>query len=676
MRHSVTRCIRIASVMWASMLLISCSSQTIQSSEYEFSLQIAHINDTHSAFEPTPGQFSTPHRDVFNQWGGHPRLASRLQQYRLNATEAGQPLLVLHGGDAWQGSAYFKLNEGQMNADILSRMQIDAMALGNHEFDLNNARLNDFISRVNFPVLAANIDASDDADLGRQTNLQPFTLFAFKREQKRSVTPAEMTASLSDEVSRQQAAGFTVVAVFGLVLDDMPTIAPNTGDVDFFDLTTSAQRTVDQLQAAGVDKIIALTHIGNALDVKLASQVNGIDAIVGGHSHSLLGDFSNLGLATSQRPYAERVNNPNGTTTTCIVQAGEYAQAAGLLHLSFDAQGELTRCEGGNTLLSNADWYQDQQRTLALEPSQNQTVHDFISGQPNIAVIDEDPALREHIDRTYQPALKEAYGEVIVHLTSAISHLRRPGDNDSDHHGSRLAPLIAHAQYAFAAQPEVIAETGLQPDFALVGAGGIRSGLDAGELHEGIISLEVLPFASQLAIVPLQGKVIRQVITETVEATLPEGAHAGRYPYGGMLRYQFVETQAGEHGELRQLEVNTGTLQQPDWQSLNDNTRYNVVVNSYLANGNDGWTAFYQAQRERSERVDLAYHNGHLQAFPVDKIIASDGGYRPRYQGLALACDDPVVRCNTDAVAVIEFMRRFPEQIQSATEPTVTLLRP
>lgn len=675
MRHSVTRFIRMASMLWAAMALISCSSQPINSSEHEFSLQIAHINDTHSAFEPTPGQFSTPHSVVFNQWGGHPRLASRLQQHRLNAAEAGQPLLILHGGDAWQGSAYFKLNEGRMNADVLSRMQIDAMALGNHEFDLNNARLNDFISSVNFPLLAANINAADDADLGQQTNLQPFTLFAFAHDQKRSVTPAEMTASLSDEVSRQQEAGFTVVAVFGLVLDDMPSIAPNTGDVDFFDLTTSAQRTVDQLQAAGVDKIIALTHIGNALDVELASQVNGIDAIVGGHSHSLLGDFQNLGLANGPRPYAELVNNPNGSTTTCVVQAGEYAQAAGLLQLSFDLNGELTRCDGGNTLLSNADWYSDQERTVALETSQAQAVHDFIGGQANIAVVDEDSALRQHIDRTYQPSLKGAYGEVIAHLASPVLHLRRPGDNDSDQHGSRLAPLIAHAQYAFAAQPGVIAETGLRPDFALVGAGGIRSGLDAGELREGIISLEVLPFASQLSVVPLEGSVVRQVLQETIEATLPEGAHAGRYPYGGMLRYQFVETHAGEHGELRQLEVNVGTLQQPDWQPLDDSKRYNVVVNSYLANGNDGWTAFYQAQREHSARVDLAYHNGRLQAFPVDIVIASDGGYRPRYESSALVCDDAVVTCNTDAIAVIEFMRGFPGQIQSATEPTVTLLR-
>ena len=638
----------------------------------KFTLTVAHINDTHSAFDPVEGLFYADTLAVFNRWGGHPRLLTRINQHRRSAGEHALPFLVLHGGDAWQGSAYFKLNEGRMNADILSRMGIDAMALGNHEFDLNNALLNDFIDTLNFPVLAANIDTSQDAALAEQNNLKPYILFSFAGSERRPIEVPEIAAA--------QAAGEVVVAVFGLALDDMPNISPNVGDVVFHDMVTSAQALVERLEQKGVQHILALTHIGNASDVQIAQQVNGIDAIIGGHSHSLLGDFSSIGLGQSDRPYAEQVMNPNGMTFTCVVQAGEYAQAVGLLELSFDERGQVQDCGGGNTLLSNNDFYADRQRGKPLEPTDYLKVAAYLDTHENIAVIDEDMGLRRHIDMHYKPAMEQAYGAQLGKLPRPISHVRRPGDNDSSSHGSELAPLVATAQYAWASQPHVEALTGLKPDFALLGAGGIRSGLEEGELREGTISLEVLPFASQLAIVPLRGAVVRQVIKETITATLPQGAHAGRFPYGGMLRYEFIETVPGQAGELRHLAVNVGTIDQPEWQQLKDEQMYNVVINSYLASGNDGWSALAAAQRQHSERVDLALVDGQLTAFRVANITTQeDGGVRVNYAQQALNCDAEAVQCNTDALAVVDYLRQRSAAnngfITPLNYPTVTLQR-
>lgn len=615
-----------------------------------FELIVAHINDTHSAFDPVPASFRAEELTVFNEFGGHPRILEQANAYRAQAQAENTAMLFLHGGDAWQGSAYFKINEGRMNADILSRMNLDAMALGNHEFDLTNALLNEFLDTINFPVLAANIDASLDPDLKDQSNLRPYVLFAFDGYEKIQL---HEFADLQDLDER-----YHVVGVFGLALEDMPNISPDTGQVQFFSVVESAQAMVDEFADHGVFNVIAVTHLGHAVDVHVAENVNGIDAIVGGHSHSLLGDFTELGLGYAG-DYAQWVVNPNQLDATCIVQAGEYAQAIGNVRLKFDALGQLQYCNGHNILLSNDEFYQSSARSndVRLSGQQHSQVLDFIHRHPKITVAAEHLELRAHIDEVYKPHVEQAYGQVIGMLPAPLQHVRRPGDGDSNQHGSQVAPLVALAQYEWVNQAWVQEITGVSPDFALVGAGGIRQSLAEGELREGDISLELLPFANFLAIVPLTGSQVLDLLHEAIVATLPEGAHAGKFPYGGNFRYTFVETAAGQDGEVTQAEVNRGTWFTPDWQPLDQAATYQVVMNSYNATGNDGWTTLYQAQSEISGRIDLAYVHGELQVFPVQRITRTDGRLQVQYAEDVLSCSAEFVSCNTDALAVIEFIR-------------------
>lgn len=647
-----------------SLAMVACTqtqSSAPDTTETAFTLRIAHINDTHSAFDPVAARFIADEQVLYSEFGGHPRLQTRLDAIRDIARADQANLLVLHGGDAWQGSAYFKINEGRMNAEMLSRLGIDAMALGNHEFDLNNRLLNDFIGTVNFPLLAANIDTSEDAALSQQNNLLPYQLYQFDGGSKARVEGA--TDSRGE-----------YVAVFGLVLDDMPNIAPNTGDVRFLDMVSSAQATVNELQAMGVDRIIALTHVGHAVDLDIARQVNGIDVIVGGHSHSLLGDFSDLGLGT-QPAYAARVTNPDQIGTTCVVQAGEHAQAVGELRVSFGSQGQVLNCSGGNTLLSDDRFYAASTRhqEARLDGPQHEQVLAFIEQEPRLAVVAEDPTMRTRIDTHYLPAVEEAYGNVISMVPESLTHVRQP---QRDQHGSQVAPIVAQAQYEWAASNAVAEVAGLRADLALVGAGGIRSGITAGPLREGDITLELLPFANYMSIVPLRGSVIKAVITDTINATLPEGAHAGKFPYPGNLRYTFSETQTGEEGELTSIDINRGSLRAPKWQSLEDNVLYNVAMNSYNATGNDGWNAVFDAQRKQSDRVDLAYVNGDLTAFAVERISTrDDGSFRVHYKDRDLNCDAQAVVCNTDARAVVESIASHHPQLHPLPMPVVTLIR-
>jgi 5'-nucleotidase len=99
-------------------------------------------------------------------------------------------------------------------------------------------------------------------------------------------------------------------------------------------------------------------------------------------------------------------------------------------------------------------------------------------------------------------------------------------------------------------------------------------------------------------------------------------------------------------------------------------------MNSYNATGNDGWDAVYQAQSEHSDRVDLAYVNGDLTAFAVERLSTSDdGSFRVHYEDRELNCEAQAVRCNTDARAVAETIASHYPRLTPLPYPVVTLIR-
>ena len=108
----------------------------------------------------------------------------------------------------------------------------------------------------------------------------------------------------------------------------MHDIANPSADLDFSDYISCARALVNEINAAGIRSIIVLSHLGYAQDCLLAEAVSGISLIVGGHSHTLQGDFSNVGLS-KETAYAQRVNN------SYILQAGCNALAAGVADITF-----------------------------------------------------------------------------------------------------------------------------------------------------------------------------------------------------------------------------------------------------------------------------------------------------------------------------------------------------
>ena len=650
-----------------ALLLAGCSQikQTAPQPEPGLTLQIVHINDTHSQFDASPARLQAPAEQTFYTFiGGHPRLLTKARQLKDDAAAAGVPSLFLHGGDAFKGSAYFELFEHQINIDILNRMQLDAMALGNHEFDIGLPKLAEFAAGINFPLLAANVDRQSEPLLASVQNLKAYQLYRLQELKWQRIPSVEA------------AAGAPVIAVFGLALEDMRTMVPDTGALIFEAEVSAAQRTVDALQQAGVQHIVALTHLGNQRDLELAARVNGIDVIVGGHSHSLLGDFRHWYLG-QQGPYAAIISNPDGIGSTCVVQAGQFAQAIGQLTVQFDRSGQVSSCQGQNTILASRDFFPNAMRNPdeRLSGAAQQGLLQYVATLQNTALVEEDAALRQVLNDVYLPAVLQAYGQQISSLEQTINHVRLPGTGGSDQYGSVLAGHIADAMHWWLNSAEVQQQLGAPVDLALIGAGNIRSNLEAGAVFEGHIRLEVLPFDAPLSVLTVTGQTIIELLQQTIAATLPAGAHAGKFPYSSQLRYLAQETP--DFGVALKVEI----LQQGQWQPLQADKLYRLATTNYLANGNDGWQRLQQAQQLATDRRDLIMVQGKPVAFEVERVVASTDSrgqqaFQPVYASSQnLPCAASGTDCKTAAQAFIDYLRAHPELWQQPRPATVTLQR-
>ncbi len=271
-----------------------------------FTLTILHTNDTHANIQPCMATCNN------QNLGGVARRATAIQQVKA---EGGNVLLV-DGGDYFQGTLFFNYWQGQEAAYFMEALGYDAAGIGNHEFDSGPATLARFIEAVEFPVTSANIDAS--AQISLTGLIEPYAVIDVAGES---------------------------VGVFGLTTEDTPVISSPGPDVIFNDHVASAQATVATLQSMGVNKIIVLSHLGYDFELSLAAAVSGIDVIVGGHSHSPLGP-----MPGAVGPYPTLVNSPAGEPVL-VVSAWEWGKYLGRIDVTFDPMGVVTSYHGAPILI-------------------------------------------------------------------------------------------------------------------------------------------------------------------------------------------------------------------------------------------------------------------------------------------------------------------------------------
>lgn len=511
------------------------------------SLTLMHVSDTHSHLEPTVSSVDIEGVQTYLDMGGFARLATKVDQVRGEKENT----LLLHAGDAVQGTLYFTKYQGEADFAFLNMLGFDAMVLGNHEFDKGPGTAADFFDMAEFPILSANIDAAADPDL------------------KGLIVPY-----LIKEI------GGTRVGIVGLTLPDTSVISSPGDDVVFNEAAATAREMVDFLEADGIDKIIFLTHLGYDADLELAQSVEGIDLIVGGHSHTLLGHFTDLGM-TSEGDYPTHTFGPSGEDVY-IVHSWEWAKTLGVVDVAFDENGIITECDGNLVLLVGDEFEQKNAAgdKVSVDDDARTAILAAIEANPSIEAIAEDAAALA-ILAPFKAGVDEIDNQVIGAAAEDLLHIREPGDHTSGvplPHGSLIAPIVCEAMVWKADS------VGLDVDLSLQNAGGVRIDVPAGPITVGT-AYTLLPFGNTLYVLDLTGAELMSALE--IGLTRKSGA----FPYVGAARYT-ANPDKPEGERLVSLEIRDDA---GDWIPVKPTRVYRVVTNNYIAGGGDGYTVLENA---------------------------------------------------------------------------------
>ncbi|ADZ71520.1 bifunctional metallophosphatase/5'-nucleotidase [Polymorphum gilvum] len=474
----------------------------------DFSLTILHTNDLHSRIEQVNKYDSACSAEEDQKgecFGGVARVKAKIEERRKALTEAGRNVLVLDAGDQFQGSLFYTSYKGKAEAEFMTMIGYDAMAVGNHEFDDGPATLADFIGLVDFPVLSGNIDVIGEPLL-------------------KGKVPGAVVLEVGGE---------KVAIVSTLAEDTGETSSPGKG-VRFIRSEDYLKGVVDAFELAGINKIIALTHVGLPRDREIAAAVPGIDAIVGGHSHTLLSNTDDKAAG----PYPVMVGNPDGVEVP-IVHAYAYSKYVGEIELTFDAAGTLVSAKGDPILLD--------------------------------ASVEQDAAVAARVAELAAP-LEEIRAKVIGSADAIID-----GSRDSCRAGEcPMGNLVADAML------ERVKGQGIQ--IAIQNGGGLRASIDAGEVTMGEV-LTVLPFQNTVATFQLKGADIVAALENGV-SRVEEGA--GRFPQVSGLRVKWTRARPAGEGRIITVEVQDGDAFVP----IDPDKVYGVVTNNYMRAGGDGYAVF------------------------------------------------------------------------------------
>ncbi|QIK38770.1 hypothetical protein GWK36_13135 [Caldichromatium japonicum] len=338
-----------------------------------FPLTLIYLNDHHAHLDPDLGlKLHLPELgSVTIESGEMDRVAALIRSLRTRYPQS----LVLHAGDALIGTPYDRLFQGETDAEAMRHICLDALALGNHEFDRGDSSLARFIQRLNqdparchTAVLAANVAPALATLLYPRPGMRLIQQEAILKAGEERIGVIRLIAA--DKTQRSS--------------HPLPTTV-------FQNELTVAQARIDALKAQGIDKIVLLTHQGYRWDLKLAAGLEGADVIVSGDSHTLLGeDFRRLGLEPAG-PYPTIASDRSGHKV-CIVQAWEYAKAVGELHVSFNQEGQVIACTGQTHLVLGERLLQNGQ---GLSEAVQQNARALIAALPGVAFIQPDPEFKQ-----------------------------------------------------------------------------------------------------------------------------------------------------------------------------------------------------------------------------------------------------------------------------------------
>jgi 5'-nucleotidase len=446
---------------------------------------------------------------------------------------------------------------------MMNEIGFDAFTLGNHEFDGGDEILKNFIDQAKFPILSANVEAK-----------------------KGSALDGKWKPYLIKEIDGQK------IGIIGIEIAQKTKVSSMPSeDIVFYDEAVRAQKYADELKAQGVDKIILLSHFGYENDLALASKVTGIDVIIDGDSHTLMGDFSAVGLKSPVATYPVHTKDKEGKPV-CIAQAWEYSKMVGELHVNFDAAGMVTECKGTPHLLLGSKFKQKnaEKKRVDVNETVKASILSVIDANPNLSIVAKDKNIQSKLS-IYKEQVDQLKKKKIGRTATGLKHIRIPlhdyngNDGKAMPLGSEIAPIVSKSFY----------DLSLRADACIQNAGGVRISLNEGKITYDT-AYTLLPFSNTLYEIDMKGSEIKQVLEDALINFKDNGGSSGSFPYAYGLRYDIDMTQPKSQ---RILNLEIMDRKSKKWSPIDMSKLYVIVTNSYTAQGRDGYTTFKEVQKER-----------------------------------------------------------------------------
>ena len=520
--------------------------------------------------------------------------------------------LTLSSGDAFIPGVFFSASADVFGApgvaDILiqNELGVQAIALGNHEFDQGTGLLSTLITGAGlpgfdgaaFPYLSTNLDVSTDA------NLAPLAVPG-------GLAPLPATVSSSVVLD----AGGAQIGVIGATTPTLASISspggvgvlpspfggvPTAAELDA--LAALIQAEVDALTAQGIDKIVLLSHMQQiAIETALAARLSGVDIIVAGGSNTRLVDSDDTLRPgdTAQGTYPQFLTGADGNLTVLVNTDGSY-KYVGRLVVDFDADGNVL--PGYDPSISGA----------------------YRTDDAGVAALGAEALVDPEID-----AITDALEAVILAqdgnffgITDVFLNGSRPGVRQQE---TNLGNLTADANLAFA--------QGVDADVvvSIKNGGGIRASIGRTEVPPGGTAPEFLPpqgnpltgkpdggisqidiqnalaFNNGLTLLTLTREGLVAVLEHGIAASsLDDANQQGRFPQVSGLQFSFDLTRApGDrivNAAIVDADGNPIATLVRNGELVGDPLEtFRIVTLNFLANGGDG----YPFAAFATDRVDL-----------------------------------------------------------------------
>ena len=516
---------------------------------------ILHSNDVHGAID----------------------LYAAMAALKADYEAQGAEVILADAGDYSQGTVYVSVNKGADAVTMMNATGYDVVTLGNHEFDYGYAQLVENMKAAKFQVLCADVLGADgktiyDANTIIEKGGVKIGFFGLE-------TPEAQTKANPK------------------LIEGLKFLAGKDGK----ELYACADAQVKALKEQGADLVVCLAHLGvdessePYTSYDLAANVEGIDFIIDGHSHSVI------------------TAGPNGEA---IQSTGTAFANIGVITID-----NATKKIVGNEL--KAIWH-----TEKNADGKSVTVVDYKTRDEKVAAAAK--AIIDPIDK--------AYGEKFAVSEVALNGAKAPnGNRDSE---TNLGDLITDAMlWKVLADAEItVAKENV---VAITNGGGIRASIGVGDVTKKDINT-VLPFGNTLAVVYVKGSELLEALEASTYCT-PKSI--GGFPQvAGMqfkvTTYEKYDANAEPYPGSTYYgpkTINRVTISSINGKEFDPEATYAVITNNFVAGGGDTYYAFAAATNQFDtglplDEVVMEYITkalkgviGETYAEPAGRIVVDQG---------------------------------------------------